>query len=284
MSLSVAESYKHCRHLTRDARSSFFYSFFMLSRAKRQAMYALYAFLRRTDDIGDCDDEIGTRRLRLDRWRESLEAALAGRFRDPIFPALADAVVRYDIPHVYLAAAIDGVQMDLEQDRYATFDELESYCYRVASVVGLACIHIWGYRDDRALAPARACGLAFQITNILRDLNEDARRGRVYLPQEDLRRFDYSESDLLGGVCDRRFAELMNFQIDRARRYYHEAAPLADYLRADGRRVFGVMLRTYRELLARIERRHGDVLAGKVSLSHWRRLAIVARCCLTSNR
>ena len=184
---------------------------------------------------------------------------------------------RFDVPPELLFAVIDGVEMDLDRSRYQSFAELSEYCYRVASVVGLACIHIWGFRDPAALEPARQCGLAFQLTNILRDLKEDADRDRVYLPQEDLDRFGYTVADLKRGVRDGRFRALMQFEIERAEALYQQAAELEHWLEPAGRRIFSAMLATYAALLAEIKRRDGDVLSTRIRLNWWRKLQIAGR-------
>jgi phytoene synthase len=277
MSDPLAESYEYCRQIARHSATNFYYSFLVLPRPKRRAMCALYAFLRHTDDLGDSAQPTEARAEALARWRESLERALAGKFDGPLFPALADTVACYSIPPEYLLAVIDGVVMDLKHASYATFTDLADYCYKVASAVGLACIHIWGFSSPAALEPACRCGLAFQLTNILRDLKEDAERGRVYLPQEDLLRFDYTSDDLRENLRDGRFRALMDFEIARAEQFYREAIELERYLSADGKAVFGTMVTIYRELLAEIKRLDGDVFTRRVSLSSWRKLGIAAR-------
>jgi len=273
----LAASYRLCRQIARTTASNFYYSFLLLPRPKRQAMCALYAFLRRTDDLGDSLQPVEVRRAALARWRESLERTLAGQFDDLSLPALGDAVARFEIPAECLREAIAGVEMDLDVDRYETFDDLKVYCHRVASVVGLACIHIWGFHDSQAEPAACQCGLAFQLTNILRDLKEDAVRGRIYLPEAELRRFEYTRDDLRRGVRDNRFRALMRFQIDRTERLYEQGAELAHWLEPDGRKVFAAMLNTYRSLLAEIKRRDGDVFTRRVRLSPWRKMSIAAR-------
>ena len=278
MTVDLATSYRACERLTRRTATNFYYAFLVLPRAKRRSMCALYAFLRRTDDLGDNRQPTEVRRAALDAWRRSLSAALVGEFDDPLLPALADTVARYRIPAEYLQDCIDGVLMDLDRQTYATFEELTDYCYHVASVVGLACIHIWGFTGgEAALEPARRCGIAFQLTNILRDLQEDALVGRVYLPQDELRRFDYSADDLRAGVNDARFQSLMRFQIARAEQFYADAAQLSPQLSADGRSVYGAMTGIYRGLLDEIKRRDGDVFSGRVGLSTWRKLSIAGR-------
>jgi phytoene synthase len=181
-------------------------------------------------------------------------------------------------------AVIEGVEMDLEGRRYRTFGELTEYCERVASAVGLVCIHVWGFRGEGALGPARRCGLAFQLTNILRDLREDAARGRIYLPLEDLDRCGYSPDELARGVADERFDRLMAVQMDRARGLYREGAELFDWLEAPGQRIFGMMAATYYGLLEAIASQPRRVLRGRVRLSLLERLRIAARWILLPAR
>jgi len=203
---------------------------------------------------------------------------------EALLPALRHTVERFSIPPEHLLAVVDGVQMDLDRASYETFEDLLTYCRRVASAVGLACIHVWGFRGDVALEPARKCGIALQITNILRDLNEDAQGGRVYLPLEDLRHFGYSVDDLCAGVVDERFVRMMKFQIDRARRFYREGAELFDCLERDGRRVFGMIMSVYYRLLERIERCPSEVFRRRVRLSRREKLCIAARWALLPAR
>ncbi len=201
-------------------------------------MYPLYAYLRRVDDLGDDETrDVPSRQRALSDLRQSLAAALAGDASDSVLTALADVVLRFQIPVEHLTAVIDGVEMDLAGTRYETFADLEIYCQRVASAVGLACIHIWGFHGPRALEAARRCGIAFQLTNILRDLRDDLRHGRVYLPSEDFRRFHYTPEELEHGEADERFVALMQFEIDRAHAYFDAAAELAPLLEPDGQRV-----------------------------------------------
>ena len=218
----LSTSYAYCQRLARQSASNFYFSFLLLSREKRRAMCALYAYLRHVDDLADDEGhDYAARQKALESLRGALvDQTHAEHKTHPILPALADTVARYQIPLEYLTAVIDGVEMDLAGRQYETFDELEQYCERVASVVGQACIHIWGFRGEQALEPARRCGVAFQLTNILRDLKDDARQGRVYLPHEDLRRFGYSVEDLRAGKANSAFAALMEFEIARAESYY----------------------------------------------------------------
>ncbi|MEX0586725.1 MAG: phytoene/squalene synthase family protein [Pirellulales bacterium] len=279
-----AESYDHCRRLARRAGSNFYYSFVLLPPAKRRAMHALYAFLRRTDDLVDSAATPDEGRRALDAWRLSLDAALNGDFDDPLLPALADTVSRYQIPPAYLTAVLDGVAMDLAPRRYETFADLEQYCDRVAGAVAMSCLHIFGFHGRGALEPARRCGLAMQLTNILRDLSEDVVQGRVYLPLEDLRRFGYTAEDLAERVDDERFRALLDFEVARARKLFADARTLGPWLEVDARRAMGAMLATYGGLLDKIAKLGGEVLHRRVRIGRWRRLRILARWLLLPTR
>jgi phytoene synthase len=270
-------SYAWCERLARRAAGNFYHAFRLLPADRRRAMSALYAFLRVTDDLADGPQAAEDRRDALVEWRRRFEAALSGDYSHPLHPALHDALRRYGVPRTYLDAVLDGVAMDLDPLRFNSFADLYAYCYRVASAVGLACIHVWGFADDRAKAHAEAAGVAFQLTNILRDLREDADRGRVYLPREDLERFNYGEEAIRRGVRDDRFRALMRFETGRARDYYAAAEPLAGLLAPAGRAVFMTMLRTYRGILDEIERRDFDVFRERVRLSRFHKLWLAAR-------
>ena len=240
-------------------------------------MSALYSFMRVADDLADGPGTPAEKRIPLEDWRRRLDESLNGVYSHPLHPAFDHPVRRFGVPPEYLHAVLDGVEMDLTVARYDTFKDLYPYCYRVASAVGLACIHIWGFTGERAKGHAEAAGVAFQLTNILRDLGEDAGRGRVYLPREDLERFGYGEESLKAGVRDDRFRALMRFEVDRAAAYYRAAEPLAPLLRPAGRAVFLTMLRTYRGLLDAIVRRDYDVFSGRVRLSRLHKLWLAAR-------
>jgi phytoene synthase len=272
--VELAQSYGACETIARRAASSFFPAFRVLPAPQRRAMYALYAFLRIADDISDEPAADADKGLRLAQWRQGLELALAGQYTHDIYPALADTIRHYAIPRQYFFEALDGVEMDLAPRTYVTFADLQEYCYRVASVVGLACIHIWGFSGARATEYAVSAGIAFQLTNILRDLGEDARRERVYLPREDLERFGYAPERLQRGERDECFRALMRFEVERARSFYDAAQPLAPLLRPPGRAVFLVMAGTYRGLLDVIERRNYDVFSGRVRVGRWRKLLV----------
>ncbi|MCG8585689.1 MAG: squalene/phytoene synthase family protein, partial [Pirellulales bacterium] len=281
---SLDASYRHCAAMSRRSASNFWFAFYLLPREKRLAMCALYAFLRKTDDLGDSDEPVDVRRAAIDAWREQLAAAECGNARDAVFPALMDTIKRYEIPVDLLTEAIDGVESDLNRDTFETYLELEHYCYQVASTVGLACVRIWGYTTDAAFAPARACGLAFQLTNILRDLGEDHRRGRCYLPAEDLRRFDLTPESFFTSARDARMAHVLDLEIARVEAKYREAAALTDFLTRDGRRVFAAMFATYRGLLARLREQGTGIIDARVRLSRPRKLMIVGQSIVAPRR
>jgi phytoene synthase len=277
---SVSRSYAFCEALSRREAGNFYHAFRILPGGQRRAMCALYAFFRIADDLADEDGPVEEKRARLETWRGQLHAALAGTWTHPIHPALTRTIETCGIPVAHLEDVLDGVCMDLDVARYDTFADLYGYCYRVASAVGLCCIHVWGFRSEArqaAAAYAEAAGIAFQLTNILRDLGEDVARGRVYLPREDLQRFGYDEEKLALGKCDEPFRALMRFEMDRARRYYDASRPLERLLSRSGRAVFGVLWRTYRALLDEIERRDFDVFRERVRVSTWRKLWLAAR-------
>jgi phytoene synthase len=277
MTPELSQSYAYCERLARREAGNFYHAFRLLPRPQRRAMCALYAFMRVTDDLSDSPGPAETKRAPLEQWRRQLERALAGESSHPLHAAFHHTVRTWDIPREYLHAVIDGVCMDLDTTRYDTFAHLYRYCYRVASAVGLACIHVWGFAQERAKEYAEAAGIAFQLTNILRDLGEDAARGRIYLPREDLERFGYSEECLCQGRRDEQFRALMGFEVERARRYYEAAGPLVGLLAPAGRSVFLVMARTYRALLDAIVRRDYDVFSQRVRLSPWRKLWLAAQ-------
>lgn len=279
MNASLQESQQFCRQLAKRTGKNFYYSFLTLPAPMRQEMCVLYAFMRQTDDIGD-DESLSPddRRRKLYAWKRDLERSLCGEDVDEqIFPALRDLVERRKIPPQYLFDVIEGVMQDLEPHRFETFQELEQYCYHVAGAVGLCCIHIWGFSGEDAKKPAIACGTAFQLTNILRDLAEDSDRERVYLPQEDLKRFEYTEEDIQNRVIDDRFRALMEFEVARAKEHYRQADELFQSLSKEGRLILRAMIGIYGGLLKRIEARNYDVYSSRISLSKSRKWWIVAR-------
>jgi phytoene synthase len=264
--------------LTRRSGSNFYYSFLILPRAKREAIYALYAFCRTVDDA--VDQQGGTaadQRRALAEWRTELARAYEGGPTRPLAVHLAQVVRAFPVPRQHLEAVLDGVEMDIDKRRYATFDELFEYCYRVAAAVGLACIEVFGYTDNRAREYAVNLGVALQLTNIMRDLATDAARGRIYLPLDELRRFGYTEEDLLRGRYTRPYLELMRFQADRTHAYYRAARaalPRGDRRRLAAAEIMGVI---YHALLRAIEARRFQVFDQRVRISTPRKLALALR-------
>ncbi|HLA85612.1 MAG TPA: phytoene/squalene synthase family protein [Thermoguttaceae bacterium] len=286
--ITVESSYRFCHAAARRAGSNFYPCFLVLPGAQRRAMEAIYAFMRHTDDLGDRPGTDATVRITaLRAWRDTLDRALGGESGgvtgperggpENILPALGDAVRRFAIPPEHLRAVIDGVEMDVHGTTYETFDELAEYCHRVASAVGLACIHVWGFHGEEAIQTARHCGLAFQLTNILRDLKEDAAMGRVYLPREDFRRCDYSVEALRRGEADEAFLRLMRMEIDRAEAFYREGARLFDHLERPGQRIIGLMFGVYHGLLRKIASDPAAVLSRRVRVGRMERLRLAAR-------
>jgi phytoene synthase len=275
---AVERSYEYCRRVARRRAKNFYYSFILLSSPQRNAMCAIYAFMRYCDDLSD---EPGANRAAIDKWRAEMEAALEGRFSDhPVWPAFHHTVRRFGIPHQYFREMIDGVLSDLEPRRFETFEQLYRYCYQVASVVGLTIVHIFGFDTRSALPPAEKCGVAFQLTNILRDIREDAERGRIYLPTEDLQRFGVSEEDLVAGRRDEAFLKLMDFEAERARAYYNESRPLLDLIHPRSRASLWALISIYSRLLDRIEGSNYDVFRRRVRLPLWEKSWIVWRALL----
>lgn len=272
MNPTLARSYRACEEVARREAGNFYPAFLLLPAPRRRSMCALYTFMRIADDLSDEAAPLDTKRQQLTDWRAGLHQALAGRYSHPAHAALQDTVERHHIPVRYLDAVIDGVEMDLEPKVYRTFADLRNYCWHVASVVGLSCIHIWGFHGTDATRYAEDAGIAFQLTNILRDLGEDAGRGRIYLPQEDLNRFGYDAERLRNGVRDAAFLDLMQFEIARARRYYQSGWRLAPRLTPAGRAVFLMMARTYRHLLCEIEKRDYDVFRSRARVPRWKKL------------
>lgn len=283
----IDRSYRLCHTVARRAGSSFYPCFVVLPRPQRRAMEAIYAFMRHTDDLGDRPGSTATARLaELQAWRDALDRALGDEpggqdmvstAAENILPAVADTIRRFSIPPEHLRAVTEGVEMDLRGRSYETFDELAEYCHHVASSVGLSCIYIWGFRGAEPTRLARACGLAFQLTNILRDLKEDAARGRVYLPREDLRRCGYSVEALRRGETGEPFRRVMSMETARARVFYRQGACLFEHLERPGQRILGMMLGVYYRLLCRIERDPAAVFARRVHVGRLERLGLAAR-------
>ena len=261
--------------LAKTIQSNFFYSFLFLPPPKRRAIINVYSFCRAVDDVVDeFSDSKGNPWSELATWRAEIDACYAGKPTRTVTRRLRDTLDSYPMPKEYFVELIKGCEMDLLTHRYETFEELYQYCYRVASITGLMCIEIFGYRAPETREYAIKLGVALQLTNILRDLKEDASRGRVYLPQEDLRKFGYSEDALVNGIVDDRFRALMRFECERARRYYVEAA---EHLPATDRPTLIAAItmgRIYYRLLRQIERRNYDVFNHRIRLHRPERLLI----------
>jgi phytoene synthase len=273
--ISIDQSYAYCIKIARSRARNFYYSFLLLSTQQRKAMCAIYAFMRYCDDLSD---EPGASRAAIERWSNELEEALQGRFNDhPVWPAFHHTVRRFGIPHEYFRDMIVGVSSDLEPRAFETFDQLYRYCYQVASVVGLTIVHIFGYDTRSALPLAEKCGVAFQLTNILRDIREDAENGRIYLPCEDLDRFGVTANDLCSGNRSEAFVRLMRFESARARQYYTESQPLLDLVHPRSRPSLWALITIYSRLLERIEAKNFDVFSQRVRLSSFEKSWILVQ-------
>jgi phytoene synthase len=272
--MTVEASYEWCTQVARAQAKNFYYSFLLLSPPQRRAMCAIYAFMRYCDDLSD-DEGIRDRAAAIAQWRADLESAL-GRSAPghPLWPAFVDAVERFRIPHQYFFEMIEGVSSDLEPRRIQSFDELYDYCYHVASVVGLTIIYIFGFDHPDALVLAEKCGIAFQLTNILRDVREDAAKQRVYLPNEDFLRFRVSAETFSPLV---NFRRMMAFEADRARSYYRESQPLVEMIHPGSRASLKALIGIYSGLLDRIVDANYDVLERRIRVPDWQKVWILLR-------
>ena len=272
----VAKSYEWCRALAKDRAKNFYYAFRLLSKRQHDAICAVYAFMRVCDDLSDDPGmSLEQRQAALAGWRRDLDLALGGLKTMPLHPvwlALYDAVLKYKIPREYLHQMIDGVTSDLDFKPVQTFDDLYRYCYQVASVVGLTVIHIFGFKDPAALPLAEKCGIAFQLTNIMRDVKEDADNGRVYLPAEDLARFNVASFE-----NNDNFRSLMRFEAERARGYFDESKPLIEMVDKGSRASLRALIEIYSQLLDRIVASNYDVLNQRIALTTWEKVQILIR-------
>jgi phytoene synthase len=272
-------AYSVCRGITRASAKNFYYAFLILPKRKRQALCAVYAFMRRCDDIADDPGlSAAERRHKLDTWLEALHRSQQGNPSDD--PILLDELA--------LGTAMDVVESDVHTPvspdaacpltvQYETFDDLKLYCRRVASVVGLVCIHIFGYRDPAAEPLAEQCGLAFQLTNIIRDVKEDAAMGRVYFPGEDLSKFGLSAASLMTASDSAEIRPLLAFEADRAREYYKSGDQLISYISEDSQPALYVLVNIYRKLLEKISGKDYDVFTARVSLTVTEKLRVLAK-------
>jgi phytoene synthase len=286
--VTVAEAYKSCREIARREAKNFYYAFVALPRHKRDAICAVYAFMRHADDLSDDESlSVEERRGKLRAWVEAWHRAVQGRpTAEPIFVALADAQRRFGIPSELLDKLVEGTSMDLERagatngyDTYATFDDLYRYCYLVASVVGLVCVRIFGYSDPRAEKLAEETGIAFQLTNILRDVREDVERRRVYLPLEELRRNNVSIEELAAFPVPltKNMGDLLHSIAVRAETYYRSADELLPLIDRDSRPALWVLISIYRRLLRRIEASGYEVFARRIEVPPVVKIAILIR-------
>jgi squalene synthase HpnC/squalene synthase HpnD len=266
--LPVNDSYAECHRIARAASSNFYYAFHLLPPRKRDALLALYAFMRLVDDVADQGEDLAAKQRDLAKWRAMLDRALTdgAAAEHPALPALVDTTRRFGIPARYLHDLISGAEMDLTEQSYPTFDRLREYCYRVAGTVGLTCTHVFGFREPRALGLAEKLGLAFQLTNMIRDVRDDFALGRVYLPGEDLARYGVAPDDLGRGEATLGVRELLRFEAERAWEFYSEGAELLSLIDDDSRGALWLLARTYSALLARIEASDFAVFGERVRL------------------
>lgn len=287
-SVSVDESYQICQKITAKHSKTFYLGTLLMSPQKRQAIWAIYAWCRRTDELVDGPAAAMTTPETLDLWEKQLESIFAQKPRENVDVALSDALLRYSIDIQPFRDMISGQRMDLYRNRYETFDELYLYCYRVAGTVGLMSAAVMGIDSESLTAPwnrykqpyipineAVSLGIACQLTNILRDVGEDAQRGRIYLPMEDLARFNYTEKDLLKGVVDERWRSLMKCQIQRARQFYAQAQKGISYLHPDARLPVWAALMHYSRILNVIERNDYDVFSQRAYVPQWNKIATI---------
>jgi phytoene synthase len=291
---NVAQSYVECGRIAKNAASNFYYAFYLLPKPKRDGLAALYAFMRLVDDVADLGEDLQAAQQGLAKWRSAFDEAVTGRsqffdgtaakpLEKPLYgerevlPALVDTMRRYNMPARYLHDLISGAEMDLTVKSYPTFDRLREYCYRVAGTVGLTCTHVFGYRDPRALDLAEKLGLAFQLTNIIRDVHEDAALGRVYIPDEDMARYGVSPEDFSRSEATLGVRELLRFEAGRAWRIYEESSDLLDLVDADSRGALWLLVHTYSALLARMESVDFAVFGERVRLSKPEKMIFLAR-------
>jgi squalene synthase HpnC len=291
----ISASYSHCHQIARSARSNFYPAFFLLPKLKRDGIVALYAFMRLIDDVSDEGADVAAKQRGLARWRAALDEAITGQSQAfdgnaarslqagelygerEVLPALVDTMQRFRMPARYLHDLISGAEMDLTILQYPAFERLKEYCYRVAGTVGLTCTHIFGFSDSKALDLAEKLGLAFQLTNIIRDVREDFAAGRIYLPEEDLVRYGVAEQDLGRGEATLGVRELLRFEADRAWKLYEEGTQLLGLIEEDSRGTLWLLVQTYSALLARIESVDFAVFGERVRLSKPEKLKLMAK-------
>ncbi|HEY3319729.1 MAG TPA: phytoene/squalene synthase family protein [Planctomycetota bacterium] len=270
-------SYDACIEITKERARNFHFAFRNLPPERYKGICALYAFTRTADDLSDDEPDPVKALANSKAWREAFDRALAGDTSGHvIMPAIADTFARYKIPPVYMHELITGTEMDARQSRYEKWQDTYLYCYRVASVIGMMTIHVFGFSDPRAVQLAEHTGIAFQMTNILRDIVEDAGRDRIYLPLEDLSKHNVSEAELLAGKLTPALRELVRFETLRAREYYAAGRELLPLILPESRDGLGSLVAIYQRLLEEIERRDYDVFSSRVSLSTAEKMRLAA--------
>jgi len=272
----VYAAYQACQQITKREAKNFYYGFISLPEPKRHAIYAAYAFSRQCDDAVDSQGTPEEQLRALEEAKLRLRQCYGGIPADPVTIALHDAAMRYHIPAAYFEELLEGMAMDMQVSRYRTFEELRNYCYRAASVIGLICIEIFGYKQPQARTFAVDLGLALQLTNILRDIKEDAGRGRIYLPQQELHDFGVSEVDILEGRLTDQFRALMRYEARRARKYFASGIRLLPLLPPRSRMCTAVLQGIYSEILNRIEEANYDVFKKRISLSSLKKMQLTA--------
>jgi squalene synthase HpnC len=289
----VAQSYEACHHIARASHSNFYYAFFLLPKKRRDGLAALYAFMRLVDDVADEGQDLSAKQRGLAKWRAALdEAVTAGNANvvvaasapsgaSEVLPALVDTMRRYNMPARYLHDLISGAEMDLTVKSYSTFDRLREYCYRVAGTVGLTCTHVFGFRDQRALDLAEKLGLAFQLTNIIRDVRDDYAMSRIYLPNEDLAQYNVKSEDFARSEPTLGVRELLRFEADRAWQFYEEGATLLNLIEPESRPALWLLVHTYSALLARMEDLDFAVFGERVRLAKSEKLVFIAKARFT---
>jgi squalene synthase HpnC/squalene synthase HpnD len=282
----VARSYEECHRIARSSHSNFYYAFFLLPKRRRDGLAALYAFMRLVDDVADERHDLAAKQRGLAKWRAALDEAVNANSRAgtsapsgaaEVLPALVDTMRRYNMPARYLHDLISGAEMDLTVKSYPTFDRLREYCYRVAGTVGLTCTHVFGFRDARALDLAEKLGLAFQLTNIIRDIRDDYAMGRVYLPEEDLAEYNVKAADFARSEATLGVRELLRFEAERAWQCYEEGLALLSLVEPESRAALWLLVHTYSALLARIEELDFAVFGERVRLSKAEKLVFIAK-------
>jgi len=293
--IAIEDSYAECHRVARESRSNFYHAFFLLPDSKRDALAALYAFMRLVDDVADEGADLGAKQRGLAKWRAALDQAITGEEQlfdgnaavaapaaslggaTVVLPALVDTMQRYKMPARYLHDLISGAEMDLTVQTYPTFDRLREYCYRVAGTVGLTCTHVFGFSDARALDLAEKLGLAFQLTNIIRDVHEDYKLGRVYLPEEDLQRYGIPAEDFGRHEATLGVRELLRFESERAWELYEEGSALLGLIDKDSSSALWLLVHTYSALLGRIELLDFAVFGERIRLTKAEKMMFIAK-------